>query len=151
MRKGLFYSILPVILMGIVILLFVSCTTMFLPETGIVTITVEIESTVLINAGLERQVESYYIYMDDVYKGIITGSGVLTLQNVSKGIYTFVVTNYLMAGISADRNETFDSQEDSLDRLNGITCYGSIVSEVKPGIVNYVTIPVSCGYIEAME
>jgi len=150
MRRVLFHHILLVILMGLVILLFSSCTTLP-PETGIVTITVEIESTVIImNADLERPVESYYIYMDDLYQGIITGSGALTLEDVPLGIYTFEASNNLMAGISFDRNSTIDLQEDSPEKLNGFTCYGSIVYEVKPE-VNYVEIPVSCGYLVEIE
>jgi hypothetical protein len=150
MRRVLFHHILLVILMGLVILLFTSCTTILPPETGIVTITVEIESTVIMNADLERPVESYYIYMDDLYQGIITGSGALTLEDVPLGIYTFEASNNLMAGIPFDRNSSIDLQEDSPEKLNGFTCYGSIVYEVKPE-VNYVEIPVSCGYWEAME
>jgi len=150
MRRVLFHHILLVILMGLVILLFSSCTTILPPETGIVTITVEIESTVIMNADLERPVESYYIYMDDLYQGIITGSGALTLEDVPLGIYTFEASNNLMAGISFDRNSTIDLQEDSPEKLNGFTCYGSIVYEVKPE-VNYVEIPVSCGYLVEIE
>jgi hypothetical protein len=150
MRRVLFHHILLVILMGLVILLFTSCTTILPPETGIVTITVEIESTVIMNADLERPVESYYIYMDDLYQGIITGSGALTLEDVPLGIYTFEASNNLMAGISFDRNSTIDLQEDSPEKLNGFTCYGSIVYEVKPE-VNYVEIPVSCGYLVEIE
>jgi len=146
----LFHHILLVILMGLVILLFSSCNTILPPETGIVTITVEIESTVIMNADLERPVESYYIYMDDLYQGIITGSGALTLEDVPLGIYTFEASNNLMAGISFDRNSTIDLQEDSPEKLNGFTCYGSIVYEVKPE-VNYVEIPVSCGYLVEIE
>jgi len=150
MRRVLFHHILLVILMGLVILLFSSCNTILPPETGIVTITVEIESTVIMNADLERPVESYYIYMDDLYQGIITGSGALTLEDVPPGIYTFEASNYLMAGISFDRNSSIDLQEDSPEKLNGFTCYGSIVYEVKPE-VNYVEIPVSCGYLVEIE
>jgi len=150
MRRVLFHHILLVILMGLVILLFSSCNTILPPETGIVTITVEIESTVIMNADLERPVESYYIYMDDLYQGIITGSGALTLEDVPLGIYTFEASNNLMAGISFDRNSTIDLQEDSPEKLNGFTCYGSIVYEVKPE-VNYVEIPVSCGYLVEIE
>lgn len=150
MRRVLFHHILLVILMGLVILLFSSCTTILPPETGIVTITVEIESTVIMNADLERPVESYYIYMDDLYQGIITGSGALTLEDVPLGIYTFEASNNLMAGISFDRNSSIDLQEDSPEKLNGFTCYGSIVYEVKPE-VNYVEIPVSCGYLVEIE
>ena len=150
MRRVLFHHILLVILMGLVILLFSSCNTILPPETGIVTITVEIESTVIMNADLERPVESYYIYMDDLYQGIITGSGALTLEDVPLGIYTFEASNNLMAGISFDRNSSIDLQEDSPEKLNGFTCYGSIVYEVKPE-VNYVEIPVSCGYLVEIE
>jgi len=150
MRRVLFHRILLVMLMGLEIFLFSSCATILPPETGIVTITVEIESAVIMNADLERPVESYYIYMDNLYQGIITGSGALTLEDVPLGIYTFEASNNLMAGISFDRNSTIDLQDDLLEKLNGFTCYGSIVYEVKPE-VNYVEIPVSCGYLVEIE
>jgi len=126
-----------------VVVLFTSCSTTLPPETGIVTITVEVEP-MIIGVDRERPEASYYIYMDDVYKGMLTVSTPLTLEDVSTEIHTFEASNYMMVDISSDRNRVrgIDLEED-LTGKNAFICNGSIVYEVKPGI-NYITIPVTC-------
>lgn len=148
MKNVLFHQTFPVILIGLAMFLFVSCNDALLSETGIVTITLEVEPMIIeLDAG--RPEATYYIYMDDVYQGIMTGSGALTLEEISTGIHTFEASDYMMVGISADRRSSTNLEEDLAGKLNGFTCYGSIIYEVKPE-VNYVTIPVTCHFINGM-
>lgn len=141
MKRFSLHHILLAVLMSLVFVLFTSCSTTLPPETGIVTITVEVEPMVIeLDAG--RPEPSYYIYMDDVYQGMLTGSGALTLEDIATGIHTFEASNTMMVGISSERQSSLDSIG-GLTGKNAYICDGSMVYEVKPGI-NYVKIPVTC-------
>lgn len=132
----------------IVLLLFgfTSCTSVAPPTTGVVTVTLDIEPAIM-GVDLERVTNGYYyIYIDDVYQGMMTSSGALTLEDVFLGIHTFKAYNYLINGDSLNLNNS-DTQKEVKLAENGYTyCSGSIIYEVNPG-VNYVTIPVYCGLI----
>jgi len=141
MKKILLHYILLAVLIGIVFVLFVSCSNTLQDETGIVTITIEVEP-MIIGVDRERPEETYYIYMDDDYKGVITVSGVLTLEDVSTGIHTFEASNHMVVGISSDRQSIIDTKSDLTGKV-AVFCNGSIEYKVTTGI-NYVTIPVSC-------
>lgn len=144
MKKILFNFVILTTLVVLLLFGLTSCTTVTTPVTGIVTITLEIFGIELVvGADLERPLKNYYIYMDDVYQGTMTSSGVLTLEDVPLGIHTFEASDYLKAGISFSRNIDIDLQEDLKDKANGMVCNGSVIFKVKLG-VNYVTIPVNC-------
>jgi len=148
MRRVLFNHVSLSILAGILILGLTSCTTVTTPTTGIVTITLEIGP--MMGVDLERPLKNYYIYMDNVYQGTMTSSGALTLMDVPLGIHTFEARDYLLAAISFKRNIDIDLQEDLKEKIEGFTCYGSMIYEVKLD-VNYVIIPVSCDLLITLE
>ena len=141
MKRFSLHYILLAVLISLVVALFPSCSTTLLPETGIVTITVEVEP-MLIELDAGQPETSYYIYMDDIYQGMLTGSGVLTLEDIATGIHTFEASNIMMVGISSERQSSLNSIG-ALTGKNAYICDGSMVYEVKTGI-NYVTIPVTC-------
>jgi len=144
MKKILFNFVILTTLVVLLLFSLTSCTTVTPPVTGIVTITLEIFGIdLMVGADLERPLKNYYIYMDDVYQGTMTSSGVLTLEDVPLGIHTFEASDHLQAGISFSRNIDIDLQEDLKDKANGMVCNGSVIFKVKLG-VNYVTIPVNC-------
>lgn len=144
MKKILFNFVILTTLVVLLLFGLISCTTVTPPVTGIVTITLEISGIeLMVGADLERPLKNYYIYMDDVYQGTMTSSGVLTLEDVPLGIHTFEASDHLQAGISFSRNIDIDLQEDLKDKANGMVCNGSVIFKVKLG-VNYVTIPVNC-------
>ena len=148
MRRVLIGHISLPILIVLLILGLTSCTTVTTPATGIVTITLEIGPTM--GVDLERLLKNYYVYMDDVYQGTMTGSGALTLEDVPLGIHTFEASDYLQAGISFSRNIDIDLQEDFKEKTRDLACYGYVIYEVKLGI-NYVTIPVHCDLLISVE
>lgn len=148
MKRILFNFVVLTTLMVLLLFGLTSCTTVTTPTTGIVTITLEIGP--MMGVDLERPIKNYYIYMDDTYQGMMTDSGALTLEDVPLGIHTFEASDYQQAGISFDRNIDSDLQEDLKEKIEGFACYGSVIYEVKLGI-NYVTIPVNCDFLIAVE
>ena len=131
----------------VVLLLFglTSCTTVITPNTGIVTITLDIsEIGPIMGVDLERPIKNYYVYMDDVYQGTMTSSGALTLEDVPLGSHNFEASDYVLNGDSFNLCDDGDTQKEVKFPVNGYSyCYGSVIYKVKLGI-NYVTIPVSC-------
>jgi len=138
MRKKLFHHIYLFIVLVILFFVLNSCSTVSTPSTGIVTIDLDI--SYILGIDLERLSENYYIYMDDVYQGTMTGSGALTLSDVPIGIHGFDAYNYMIVGIDED-----SMKEVKLPINGGSTtlCSGNVSHLVETGI-NYVTIPVYC-------
>ena len=142
MRRVLISHISLLIVIVLLILGLTSCTTVTTPNTGIVTITLEIEP--VMGVDLERTIKNYYIYMDDTYQGTMTDSGALTLEDVPLGIYTFDASDYVLNGDSFNLCNDGDTRKEVKFPVNGYNyCYGSVIYEVKLGI-NYVIISVSC-------
>jgi len=138
MRKKLFHHIYLFIVLVILFFVLNSCSTVSTPSTGIVTIDLDI--SYILGIDLERLSENYYIYMDDVFQGTMTGSGALTLTDVPIGIHGFDAYNYMIVGIDED-----SMKEVKLPINGGSTtlCSGNVSHLVETGI-NYVTIPVYC-------
>lgn len=147
MKRNLSNFVAITALIVLLLFSFTSCTSVAPPTTGVVTITLDIETAIIMGVDLELIKNSdYYIYMDDVYQGTMTSSGALTLEDVFLGIHTFKAYNYLIKGDSVNLNNS-DTQKEVKLPVNGYSnCSGSIIYEVKLG-VNYVTIPVYCGLI----
>ena len=145
MKRNLSNFVAITALIVLLLFSFTSCTSVAPPTTGVVTITLDIETAIIVGVDLELIKNSdYYIYMDDVYQGTMTSSGALTLEDVFLGIHTFKAYNYLIKGDLVNLNNS-DTQKKVKLPVNGYSnCSGSIIYEVKPG-VNYVTIPVYCG------
>jgi len=148
MKKILFNFVAIAVLVVVLLFGLTSCTTVTTPTTGIVTITLEIGPTM--GVDLERILNKFYIYMDDIYQGTMTSSGALTIEDVPLGIHTFDASNYLPASDSFNLNNG-DTQKEVKLLVNGYSyCFGSIPYEVKLG-VNYVTIPVYCDLLITIE
>ena len=130
---------------------FTSCTTVTTPATGIVTITLNIiDIAPMMRADLERPLNNYYIYMDNTYQGTMTSSGALTITDVAFGEHTFEARDYLIAGISLKNSIDAKKQKELRLPESQLACYGSITCKVNLS-VNYVTIPVHCDLLIAVE
>jgi hypothetical protein len=138
MKKYSFLTFLTLLSLLLVISL-TACDSVEVIPTGVVTITLEIDSTFLI--GIERPEKTYYIYMDDelVFLGTMNATAVLTVQKVPLGMHIFKATDQPPTMISSP----FRPENNFYEKFNGLICFGMIVYEVKEGI-NYVEIPVSC-------
>jgi len=144
MRKNLIRHIYLLIVMVILFFALNSCSTVNPPPTGIVTIDLDITYILGIDGG--RPADNYYIYMDDVYQGMMTGSGALTITDVPVGTHSFDASNYMIVGISSRLYEDEESMREVKLPINGGStnlCSGTVSHLVETGI-NYVTIPVLC-------
>jgi len=136
---------LPIIIV-MLIFVFTSCSTVTTLTTGIVTIDLDIGY--ILGIGLGRPSDNYYIYMDGIYQGTMTGSGALTITDVLIGNHKFDAYNYLIAGVSFNLYDNEDTRKDLKYPINGYNhCSGTVAHVVETGI-NYVTIPVYCTPIE---
>ena len=142
MKRITFKKMLILMLIIISILGFASCTEIIIPETGTVTITVD-ENAIL---GKVPMSENYYIYMNDVYQGMIFNLVPLTLENVPIGIHTFKASNFAQAMESSNLEKNGTVEKKSKIEIFTLFCSGMITSEISAG-VNYVNIPVFCSYI----
>lgn len=139
MKRILFNFVVLTTLVVLLLFSLTSCTSVTPPATGIVIITIEMET--IMGVDFERILNGFYIYMDDVYQGTMASSGTLILEDVPLGIHTFTASDQLAAGILFSHNIDIDSQENLKEKI--FVCNGSVIFEVKLG-VNSVTIPVYC-------
>lgn len=144
MKRILFNFVVLTTLAVLLIFSLTSCTSVTPPATGIVIITIEMET--IMGVDFERISNGFYIYMDDVYQGTMTSSGTLILEDVPLGIHVFKASDQLAADISFSHNIDIDSQEDLKEKIFEFVCHGSVIFEVNLG-VNSVTIPVYCGML----
>ena len=121
----------------VVMLGFSSCSIM--QETGTVTVTVS-ENFPLIKAEITK---NYYIYVDEVYKGMSIGLEPLTLENIPVGNHTFEAFNYMLGEDSINLKENSELAKDNNAKVIPYSCSGVVTSEIIAG-VNYVNIPVYC-------
>ena len=91
MRKILFKYLLLTALAIFLFLALTSCNGGVIPETGIVTITIN-ENIIM---G-KKMVKTYYIYMDDVYQGMSIDFEPFTLAAVPVGVHTFMARDHLL-------------------------------------------------------
>ena len=119
-----------------------SCTGVPEIDTGTVTVTVE-ENYVLGKISLTK---NYYIYMDDIFMGMIINFEPLTLENIPIGLHTFKASTYSLVADSMNLSSNKYSPEGDKIVIEILpdNCYGSTSSYVYIG-VNYVTISVFCG------
>jgi len=122
---------------------FVSCTPLTIPETGTVTITVN-ESTTLKNKP--PSTSEYYIYMDDVFQDMMFNLVPLTLENIPIGIHTFKASNFALSIESSMLDKKPDIEKKEKMESFTLFCSGMIFQEISSG-VNYVEIPVNCTFI----
>jgi hypothetical protein len=144
MKKKLIRYIYLLIVMVILFFVLNSCSSVSPPSTGIVTIDLDIGYVLGIDTG--RPSDDYYIYMDGIYQGTMTGSGALTITDVPVGLHDFDAYNYMVVGISSRLYEGEDSMRELKLPINGgstTLCSGNVSHLVETGI-NYVTIPVYC-------
>ena len=135
----IFIFILIVVILG-----FSSCST--IPQTGTVTVTIS-ENFPLIKAEITK---NYYIYVDEVYKGMSIGLEPLTLENIPVGNHTFEAFNYMLGEDSINLKENSELAKDNNAKVIPYSCSGVVTSEIITG-VNYVDIPVFCySIIEVM-
>ncbi|MEA2020931.1 MAG: hypothetical protein U9N08_00475 [Candidatus Caldatribacteriota bacterium] len=133
-KKTLIFMLIVVMVFG-----FTSCAYIITPETGTVTISVE-ESFIM---GKITITKNYYIYMDDVFKGMSIDLAPLTLVDIPVGYHTFKASDYSPAADSIDLKSNEKFQKKPQEKIMPFHCIGSILSEVTVGI-NYVNIPVVC-------
>lgn len=119
-----------------------SCTGVPEIDTGTVTLTVE-ENYVLGKISLTK---NYYIYMDNIFMGMIINFEPLTLENIPIGLHTFKASTYSLVADSMNLSSNKYSPGDDKIEIEILpdNCYGSTSSYVYIG-VNYVTISVFCG------
>lgn len=142
MRKNLIRHACLLIVMVVLFFALNSCSTVNPPSIGIVTIDLDI--AYIMGADPGRLTDDYYIYMDGIYQGMMTGSGSLTIADVPVGIHGFDAYNNMILGISSEIDDE-ESMKASKLPINGGSnlCSGTLSYVVEPGI-NYITIPVEC-------
>ena len=128
----------------VVMLGFSSCST--IPQTGTVTVTIS-ENFPLIKAEITK---NYYIYVDEIYKGMSINLEPLTLENIPVGNHTFEAFNYMLAEDSINLKKYRELADDGNAKVIPYSCSGVVTAEIAAG-VNYVNIPVFCySIIEVM-
>jgi len=128
------------IFLALLCFLLSSCTIINVLETGTVTITVD-ENLIM---GKITFSKDYYIYIDNIFRGMVIDYAPLTLENVSVGMHTFRASDHLIEPDSINLiSEEISDKEIKIDILPP-GCSGTINSYVTTG-VNYISIPVYCG------
>jgi hypothetical protein len=140
MKRILFNFVSFIVLALLLFFGLTSCTSVTTPDTGIVTVDLDIMS--MIGVDLERPLDNYYIYLDGTYQGTMIVSGFLTIPDVPIGVHSFKADNYLIAGDSFELCDNGDTGKEVKLPVNGYSHSSGVVTyEVNLG-VNYVTIPV---------
>jgi len=140
MKRILFNFVILIVLALLLFFGLTSCTSVTTPDTGIVTVDLDIMS--MIGVDLERPLDNYYIYLDGTYQGTMIVSGFLTIPDVPIGVHSFKADNYLIAGDSFELCDNGDTGKEVKLPVNGYSHSSGVVTyEVNLG-VNYVTIPV---------
>ena len=140
MKRILFNFVILIVLALLLLFGLTSCTSVTTPDTGIVTVDLDIMS--MIGVDLERPLDNYYIYLDGTYQDTMIVSGFLTIPDVPIGVHSFKADNYLIAGDSFELCDNGDTGKEVKLPVNGYSHSSGVVTyEVNLG-VNYVTIPV---------
>ena len=116
---------------------FSSCA--IIEKTGTVTVTVS-ENFPIIKTVITK---NYYIYVDEVYKGMSIALEPLTLENIPVGNHTFEAFNYILVEDSINLKVNSELAKDTNSKIIPYSCSGMVTSEIITG-VNYVNIPVFC-------